>query len=236
MRKYFVSAFVLVAMLAFATSGFALEKSATRFNDDNLGDWNAGTSSCTVFYYNICTGYIWVWSGWAAQSVVGTVFDTCCDPLNETSLLSASDFYYRTGAVPNYGFTGTVAVTQVDGNNCPTGILAIQPILPATGWNTAFWGVPVPNKFAIVHTVADDNAYGTPATIATDGPNACGVCYPTTRTSNSYTWGTTGSPLCPGFMMNDGNCNVEFLADAYMVCEPVSVQEESWGSIKNLYR
>jgi hypothetical protein len=235
MRKFFVSAFVLAALLMFATSGLALEKTAVRGVED-LGDWNAGTSSCSVFYYNICTGWIWVWSGWAANSVMGTVYDTCCDPATQSSTVTSTYFYYRTGAPPGYGFTGSTAIEGVDANDCPTGALMSMPILPASGWNFLLWGVATPARFAQVHILGDLYGYGTPVTVATDGPYACGNCFPTTRTSNSYTWGTVGSPLCPGFVMNDGACNVEFLSVAQLVCQTVSVEDESWGSIKNLYR
>ena len=235
MRKYFVSAFVLAALLMFATSGLALEKTAVR-GVETKGDWNAGTSSCSVGYYNICTGYIWVWSGWAANSVMGTVYDTCCLP-GQDSNVTSTFFYYRTGAPASYGFTGTASLTDVDANDCPTATLASQPILPASGWNFLLWGTAVPARFAQVHVIADNLAFGSPVTVATDGAGgACGVCFPTTRTTNSYTWGTTGSPLCPGFAMNDGACNVEFLTNATLVCAGVSVEDESWGSIKNLYR
>jgi hypothetical protein len=239
MRKYFVTAFVLAAMLAFATSGFALEKSAARFNDGDLGDWNAGTSSCSVFYYNICTGYIWIWTGWADGATMGTVYDTCCDPSSEDSFLNASYFYFWTGVIPGYGFTGTVGVYDVDANLCPSTPLMTQPSLPVSGWNLEFWGVGVNSQFAIVYTLQDDQGFGVTAVPITDGAGgACGVCFPTGRTSNSYTWGTDTSPACPGSPMSDGviPCEYEFLAAAELTCEPVSVQDESWGSIKNLYR
>ena len=74
MRKYFLTAFVLAASLMVATSGLALEKTAVRMNDTvRPGDWNAGTS-CTVQYYNTCTGWLWVWSGWSPGDVLGTCF------------------------------------------------------------------------------------------------------------------------------------------------------------------
>ena len=106
--------------------------------------------------------------------------------------LASTFFHVRTGAPPSYGFTGTVAIHDVDLN--------------------------------------------TPVTIATDGAGgACGVCFPTTRTTNSYTWGTADSPLCPGFAMNDGDCNVEFLSVAAMYTV-IRVEDGSWGAIKGLYR
>jgi hypothetical protein len=232
MRKFFVSALALGAILALATSGFALEKSQAQFSDQ-LGDWNAGSTTCSVQYYNICTGYIWVWSGWADGSIVGNGFDNCCGPEGQ---LDGSFFYYRTGGVPGYGFTGSAAVYAADGSDNPVGAaIASQAILPAAGWNFSTWGVNVPGRFLILHTVQDDLGLGTPVTIATDGAGgACGVCFPTTRTTNSYTYGTE-TAMIPPSPFNDGACFVELLTAAQMTCT-VSVEDESWGSIKNLYR
>jgi hypothetical protein len=235
MRKLFVSAFVLAALLVFATAGLALEKTAVRAIDER-GDWNAGTSSCSVHYYNICTGYIWVWSGWAINSVLGTVYDTCCPP-GDTSYLTGSYFYYRTAAFPGYGFTGYATIETVNAQDCPTGALA-GPIgfYPIAGWNFFAWGVNVPSRFAQVHVIGSSAGWPPNLSVASDGPFACGVCYPTTRTTNSYTWGLTTSPSCPGIALNDGACNVEWLSAVTLTCESVSVEDESWGSIKNLYR
>ena len=237
MRSAFLVLLGLVFLLMTPTTPLALEKTLAH-GVEARGDWNAGTSSCSVGYYNICTGYIWVWSGWAANSVLGTAYDTCCSPAI-IPRVTATYFYYRTGAPASYGFTATAAIMVVDGNDCPTGVLESQAILPASGWNFLLWGtVAVPTRFAQVHTIADANGYGTPVTVASDGAGgACGVCFPTTRTTNSYTWGTTGSPLCPGSAMNDGACNVEWLTSAILYCGPCcSVQDGSWSSIKNLYR
>ncbi len=230
MRKYFVSAFVLAALLAFATSGLALEKSASQFSGDTLGDWNAGGSSVSVSYYNICTGWIWVYSSLPGELEAGTVFDNCGNGVVQSTYM-----YFRTAAPANYGFTGTAAIETVDAQDCPTGALMSQPHLPAAGWNFFAWGVAAPARFAAVYTLADEQGLGNPTGLVSDGPNACGVCFPTTRTTNSYTWGLTSSPACPGSAMADNNCFVEWLGSATLTC-PVSVEDESWGSIKTLYR
>ena len=77
---------------------------------DCASDWNAGTASCTVLYYNTCTGWLWVWSGWAANSVIGTVYDTCCDPATQETFVTGTYLAYWTGAPPGYGFTGTASL------------------------------------------------------------------------------------------------------------------------------
>ena len=229
---------LLLLLLLSATPVPALEKTAVR-GVEGKGEWTAGVASCSIGYYNICTGYVWVWSDWADGSMLGTVYEGCCN--GSGGAISSSFFYYRTGVQGGWGFTGMASIQAVDANDCPTGVIGpeSQPILPATGWNYLLWtGTPVPPRFAQVHTIADFQGFGSPVTIATDGAGgACGVCFPTTRTTSSYTWGTTASPLCPGFAMNDGTCNVEFLSNATLLCDgPDAVENRGWGEIKSLYR
>jgi hypothetical protein len=232
---------VLWILLATATSAFALEKTPARLDDGGeRRDWDGPINvSCSIAYYNICTGWIWVWSGWAANSVIGTVYESCC-PSGLSVECPLAWRYYVTGAPANYGFTGSAAIVLVDANDCPTTMVTQQPFLPASGWNYLTYTSSnfAPSRFAEVHTLADDNGLGTPVTLATDGAGwACGVCFSTTRTTSSYTWGTTGSPLCPGFAMNDGACNVEWLAVSFPFCQVCTgVEDDSWGSIKALYR
>ncbi len=126
----------------------------------------------------------------------------------------------------------------VDASDCPTGApLASQPHLPASGWQFADWNIWVPSQFAIQYTLSDDMGYfGNPSGIPSDGRGAaCGLCYPTTRTTNSYMWGSASSPLCPGSALHEGVCFSEWLAVARMAC-PMSVEDGHWGSIKAMYR
>lgn len=240
MRKYFLTAFVLVAMLAFATSGFALEKTAVRMSaDDRLDDWNAGTS-CTIAYYNFCTGWVWIWSGWSSGDKVGVGFDNCCE--SNSATLTGGALFAWTGAPAGYGFTGTIEVTDSDANLCKGATVAAQPYLPVSGWNSYAWGVQVGANF-VIQVTHGQSALPNPTAYATDhpaagptGPVACGTCYPTTRANHSFYYGTAASPLCPGSSLNDGVCDAQLLFSAALVCKPVSVEEETWGGIKSLYR
>ena len=240
MRKFFLSAFVLAASLVVASNGLALEKSAARFTDDSRDGWAAGGATCSVAYYNICTGWVWVWSGWSAGDVVGTQFDTCS---GGPCTLDSGFMLFTTGAPSGYGFTGTAAVTAADANGCPTGApLASQALLPASGWNLLTWGVPVPSSYVISVEFAASQGLPNPAAVATEhpaagptGPVACGTCYPTNRTNHSFYYGTASSPLCPGSALNDGVCDAQWLFDSQLTCI-VSVEDSSWGTVKNLYR
>ena len=239
MRKYFLTVFVLAASLMVATSGLALEKTAVRMNDSvRPGDWNAGTS-CTVQYYNTCTGWLWVWSGWSPGDVLGTCFQSCC---SGGGTLSASALYVWTAAPSGYGYTGTISAADADVNCCPTNVLGSQVFFPASGWNTYAWGANVGSNGVVV-SVALGPGLGSPIVFPTDhpaagptGPQACGTCYPSPRTVNSFYYGTVGSPLCPGSSLNDGVCGAELWHVALVTCQPISVEESSFGQIKNLYR
>ena len=237
---------VVPAMLAVVASlpspASALEKTLGRLTDD-LDGWRSSTTStnCLVDYYNICTGWVWVWSGWAPGDRIGVGFTSCCAP--KGAEVDSSFVYFETGAPSGYGFTGTIGLYAVDGNLCPTGpAIASQPLLPASGWNAVGFNplVSVPPTFAVAYTFG--TAPAPPIAIDTDhplqgptGPVACGTCYPSSRTPHSFWWGTASSPVCPGSVLNDGLCNAEFLWDVSMHCV-VSVESSSWGAIKGLYR
>jgi hypothetical protein len=237
MRKLFLTAFVLAASLVFATSGLALEKTAARLSDDTRpGDWNAGTT-CSVGYYNTCTGWVWVWSGWGPGDRLGVCFDNCCG----AQATVVSNFTYVWTAAPSgYGFTGTISAGHADPNCCPTLPQQSQTFLPISGWNQYLWNAVIKETFVVAVTLGP--ASGSPMAFSTDhpaagptGPQACGSCYPLTRANHSYYYGTAASPLCPGSALNDGVCDSQLMWDAQIACV-VSVEESSFGSIKNLYR
>jgi hypothetical protein len=239
MRKYFLTTFVLAATLVFATSGLALEKSSLRIDDERTSDWNAG-ATCTVIYYNVCTGWIWGWSGWSANDQIGTCFDNCC-PGGGT--LDQTRLRVWTAAPSGYGFTGTISIyDDANGNCCPDdAIIMSQVFFPVTAWNTYSWNVTVPGDF--IQTAALGPQPGWPGAFFTDhpaagptGPQPCGTCYPSPRDPlHSYYFGTVAAPLCPGSSLNDGVCAAEFLMEVTLSCA-VSVEKESWGKVKNLFR
>lgn len=240
MRKYFLTAFVLAAMLVFASSGLALEKSVVRMGDDTrTDDWNAGATTCTVSYYNTCTGWVWVWSGWSPGDCVGVCFDNCCSPNH--GFLNASTMYVWTAAPSGYGFTGTISTHDADADCCPGPALEAQTFFPISGWNTYAWNTKISGDAVIVQACIGPTG-GSPIVFPTDhpaagptGPQSCGFCYPSPRDNHSYYYGTAAAPLCPGSSLNDGVCSSELFMDAALSCV-VSVEEESWGKVKNLFR
>lgn len=231
----------LLAVLA-ATPTFALEKSTRPFTDGGHADvWRGGTT-CSLVYYNTCTDWIYVWSGWAPSDRFGVAFDSCCPVGNQTGVGTAFIHFY-TGVPAGYGFTGTLDVFDADANGCPTGApIATTPFLPITGWNSYnFLGTVVPDAtFAIAYTcgVTAGGQLGLTTDHPADNPpdpQACGLCYPANRTNHSFWWGTPSSPLCPGSPFNDLVCDAQILLDVAVDCT-VSTDPSSWGSVKNMYR
>jgi hypothetical protein len=236
MRKYFMTAFVLAAMLVFATSGLALEKTSVRANPGDVAGWDAA-ASCSVFYANTCTGWLWVWSGWSPTDEIGVILDPCCP----NGSLIATQTRFWTGSPTGYGFTGTLAIKSVVAN-CPGATINSFAYLPVGGANAVQnWTAPA-GSVALTYTLG--TGAGDPLTIPSDhpavgptGPQACGFCYPSTRTIHSFYFGNATTSLCPGSTLNDGVCDAELLnwGGLFTGC-PVSVEETSWGAVKNLYR
>ena len=233
-----VATLLAVGIALSSSPGSSLQRTVARLDESRGGDWQGSTSSCAIAYYNTCTGYVWVWRDWEKNARIGTVFTSCCE---EDHFLQSSAFQFRWHVPAGWGFTSYVDVHSVDQSDCPTGApIARVSVLPGGYpghyWRHFDWGVPVPDRFAIVFTLRDDYGFGSPVAVASDGVRACGVCYPTSRETDSYLWGTSDSVLCPGVALNDGACNVEWIHSAGLSCDPLAVEDESWGSIKALYR
>jgi hypothetical protein len=242
MRKFFLVCSVMVATFVFAASGFALERRTARLTAD-LDGWSSA-STCTIQYYNICTGWVWILSGFGPSNVFGVVNDRC--PCNGTESLLTTQTLTWTGAPAGYGFTGTMGVFNVDANNCPSGAaIQSQPWLPtgSASYQLVNWNAVVANpKFCLLYTTgpASSNPFGIacehPAAGPT-GPAACGSCYPTSRVNHSFDYGTVSGPLCPpASFFNDGSaCDAQIIVAEGLTCQ-VAVEPQTWGNIKNLYR
>jgi len=232
--------------LLFASNGIALEKSAARAPDlDRGGEWRSGTETCSIIYYNTCTGWIWIWSSWSPEDRIGVVFDTCCSDSTTSNLLTGWIFT-QVGSPAGYGFTGSVDVWNTDAGGCLTGDpISSSTLLPLSGWNEIDYagtgGVQVPSSFALTYTTGTGPA--NPLELVTDhpaagptGPQACGTCFPSARANHTFYLGTAATPLCPASALNDGICDAQLLWDVQLSCVIVSVDKKSWTEIKALYR
>ena len=237
-----VSLFVAASLVLVAFPCGALQKTAVRMTDaDLVGGWTA-VGTCSVVYYNTCTGWIWLWGDWWPGDVIGTCYDTdSCGGPGELVWLLASVTYFRNVLPAGYGCTGTIAIQRADANMCPTAVLASAPMLPALRWNINNWGIEVPSRFVVTYEFGpqQDYPYVRPATdhpaAGPTGPAACSYCFPTTRVARSFYYGTASSPLCPGSAFNDGVCDANLLGWVWLN-SLASVDESSWGGVKSLYR
>ena len=237
-----ILAIALLATLLATSSAPALEKTALTLSDDSRpNEWSAG-SSCFVIYYNFCTGWVWVWSGWGPGDVLGVCVNSCCGILSE---LDVSWHFVRTGSPAGYGFTGAAQVRAANASCCPTGApLASQSFLPVAGWNGYLWGgVHVPGTFVVTVSTGPGAVPPNPMALDTEhaaagptGPAACGFCWPVGRVNHSFYYGTASAPLCPGSPFNDGVCDNELRWEFGINGCGIAVEPESWGSVKNLYR
>ena len=70
-KNFLGAATLALALVAFVSPASALEKRAGLAVEDDRA-WEAG-GSVTISYYNICTGWVWIWSGWSPNDVVGVL-------------------------------------------------------------------------------------------------------------------------------------------------------------------
>ncbi|MFN8179595.1 MAG: hypothetical protein U0167_16825 [bacterium] len=236
MRSKVLTAFVLALAFVPATRAVALEKRSV--NDTGTPQGWSTAATCAIIYYNRCTQWSWAWGGFGA----GDRYGVCADWGYWPNVLAQTQNRVFTAAPSGYGFTGTVSVKAADANCCPTGpVLGSQPWLPTGPFDVHNWNVPVPAKFCVIYTFGPSGEG--PARIGTDhpaagptGPAACGFCYPTTRVNHSFYWGTANTPVCPGSTFFDGVCDAQARLDILMSCIGVSVEPQTWGGIKSLFR
>jgi hypothetical protein len=245
MRKFFMIALVVIAMGVFATSALALEKSIARAQDLDPG-WNA-TNTVRVQYYNTCVGYIWLWTSWAYEGDGGETWGITYDGCTTGSVLAQTQVAFYSALPQGYGYTGTISV--LDGTQCNSPVLDTQVFNPITGtaFNLNVWNTPVSDPFMVAVTMASPDtllsnsggmAFDIMNPISVPGsPDPCAVCNVVGRAPHTYYFGVGGS-ICSGtlFFGSPGSCvasEAQVVTDLKCV---VSVEEKSWGKIKNLYQ
>lgn len=235
----FAPVMCLAAALA-AADASALERHELRADTSSeVSDWDAG-ASCVVTYANACTGWIWAWDFRDDDETMGTVLEPCC----EGGRLVSTSVYFWDGAIAGWGYTGTLAVSPVVGPDCPGVPYQSIPFLPPERTITMHdWNVPpgpvvltytsgpnVPEVWHYTNVITDHPAAGP------TGPPACGNCFPSTRVTHAFHYGTDSQPLCPGDRLNDGVCDAELLHWVGNFSCTVPVRAGSWGTLKSLYR
>ncbi|MGQ0720610.1 MAG: hypothetical protein ACT4PE_03425 [Candidatus Eiseniibacteriota bacterium] len=239
MSKRFLTALAVVGGVMLTTPASALEKASRSLIDDGRGDDWGAWASVTLRYFNTCTGWLWVWSGWANGEALGVCVDGCGPAPGPTNLAATWALTF-TPQPSGYGFTGTISVQ--DRCDCTGNVLASQPWLPIFGFTPHVWNIYVPAAFLIHINWAAPAGFTNGSAIASDhpavgptGPQSCGICFPLNRAVHSKYFGVGGA-YCPGTVLSDGICAVEFAIDIGLKFCRISVEEASWGQIKSLYQ
>jgi hypothetical protein len=122
-------------------------------------------------WYNICSGYVWLFSGWAPGDAVGVRFGGPEQPaVNDGNTVKRAITYYRNVVV---GYAQTVDVfvdIDSDGDGCPDAPYVSDLNLdPALRWNCSEFDTPIPTGVTslIVRTRLDGSLA---PRLATDGP------------------------------------------------------------------
>ena len=221
----------------------ALERQSAPVPAGLMEDSWATGSTCTVSYFNVCTGWMWVWQ-LDPSELVGIPLESCC----ESEEAPASHAYAHLRLV---GCSGGLRV-HVPGHHrrgrfqrmsgpqlstrhvaFPAGVGVEQSVLghsSATGVRDVRVGELLSRKRVDSQRPPECRPHRSPA---------CGTCLPSSRTTYATRYGTRNSILCPGEPLNDGGgtCNAALFVQAIFLCPgPVSAEAISWGQIKALYR
>jgi hypothetical protein len=232
----------VMALVFGAGAAHGLEIRRVEATTEFTTGWDTG-ATCSVSYANTCTGWRYVWGGWEEGERVGVVFEPCCG----NGLLVGTQVFFTDGAPSGYGYTGTLAISEAISGDCPGAPYQSLPFVPSgvpyggRAFVHSWSGIP-PGPVVLTYTFTDDWRGYNP-TVPTDapaggptGPQSCGLCYPSSRPTHTFYFGTAVSPLCPGWPFNDGVCDAELLHwNAQFSCT-VAVERATWGSLKNLYR
>jgi len=194
---------------------------------------------CTIKYYNLCSGWFWLWSAGVAGDEDGVVFDfpAECSTIPGEECVNTGFWWYWRYTHPGYGYTVTYRMYDVDGAFCkagsPLGEFCGED--PVERWNHySGLGASLGERVAI--TASWD--VGAIPFLVTDAPakNEQVECAEASPIAHSFWYGGPGYPLCPPSAFEDqaGPCNI--LMDATFSCEETAIEPASWGAIKTLFR
>ena len=132
---------------------------------------NTDGTAASYRWYNVCSGYIWIYSCCNAGEGMGVLFGGVEQPeVNDTNRMKRAITYWR-NVVPNYGNTVDIFVDQdFEGDGCPDASWQWDLDLdPGLRWNCSEFDVPIPGgaQYLIVRFRHDG---GAAPSIATDGP------------------------------------------------------------------
>lgn len=238
MRKsYSITVVAGLLALAIAGSAFAVEPFAIR-EADGVGsgpppcDLSTLDGDCANYSnFNLCAGYIWIFSGWVAGEGVGTRFGSdlgqACVAAGNVAVRSVT--YFR-NVVPLYNQTVDIYLDDdANWDGCPDANLASDLDLdPGLRWNCSEFNTALASGGAIVRQLHDG---GSAPTFSTEGPFTQ-TCDPVGQL-RSYYYGVNGSQ-CLGWVGPTGRFDnwLTFL----VINASTATENTSWGAVKGLYQ
>ncbi len=246
-KNLLMSVLAVLAVAALAVPALAIDSFVMK---ESQGDNPAGApppcgpisaqlnGNCANYrWYNVCSGYIWIFSAIPGGDGFGTIFrntdgQTCVYPGNTVKRVVT---YFR-NVVPNYSQTVDVFLQCDDGDGCKdagSDIASDLNLDPGLRWNCSNFGVTIPAgcKNLIVKSTHDG---GSSPTWATDGPFTA-VCDPNGN-DHSYYYPSGGGCL-PWRLLSPTGRGDNFLTHLIIDGTPNTATEPTtWGNIKGLYR
>ena len=196
---------------------------------------NTNGTAANYRWYNVCSGYIWIYSGWVASEGVGVLFGGASNPaVNNGNDVKRTITYYR-NVCPSYNQTVDVYLDNATSSGCLTSNVASDLNLdPGLRWNCSEFNSRLCNTVYVVVRTQHDGGYA--PSFATDGPyaNACDPNPP----QRSYYYGLNGSACVPWAGRTDAADNFLcwLILDVGNPCGSNAVKQTSWGKIKGLFR
>ncbi len=241
------SAILILSVLALETQAHAFDPPVAIPEGAGPGPWGQPCPLSTVVngtcgnyrWFNVCSGYIWLYSGWKAGEGVGVLFggpqQPCVDggSCDENTQLKRVIYYFR-NAQPGYPDSDRRVRlsldTDQDGDGCPEFTIASIAIEPSERWNCwELGGCGVPDRVIARQVQLTDHG----PSFATDGPHA-EECAPTGAPQSFY-YGINGS-VCQPWVGPAGRRD-NFLI--WLIYDnlgwPDSVEPTTWGRIKGLF-
>jgi hypothetical protein len=241
-KSYLVTAVAGLLALCSVASAFAVEPYLLR--ESTNGDPGQAGTPCVLTgntdgtaanyrWYNVCSGYIWIFSAWVANEGVGVLYGGAGnEAVSDANDVKRTITYFR-NVVQNYSQTVDVFLDRGTASGCIEANIASDLNLdPGLRWNCSEFNANIPagEDYLVVRQQHDG---GAAPTFATDGPfaNACDPNPP----SRSYYYGLNGSAclVWPGQTDAADNWLQWLILDVGI---PSAVENKSWGNIKGLYR
>jgi len=244
-KTYLVTAVAALLALCTAVGAFALEPYAIR---ESVNAPGSGSTSCALAastngnaanykWYNLCSGYIWLFSGLSANEGFGVKFGGTSQPaVNDENDVKRAITYWR-NVVQNYSQFVDIYVDADDGDGCPNANIGADLDMDAgLRWNCSDFNAAIPCGVTSVIVRAVHHGGAAP-TLASDGPFSA-TCFPNAP-QQSYYYGLNGS-ACLAWVGPDGTFDnfVFWLVldvDNELPCQNAT-ESKSRGEVKGLYR